>query len=70
MMNIEDFPFAYRATAQGKVLIYWHRKQVMILKEARARAFLARIAGAHEAEQQLIMAKITGNFKHGTERRS
>ncbi|MBE2240151.1 MAG: hypothetical protein IAE81_20350 [Caldilineaceae bacterium] len=53
-MKIEDFPFAYRATAQGKVLIYWHGKQVIILKGAKARAFLARTADANEA--QLFLA--------------
>lgn len=60
--------FSYRASKDNKVFISWHGKQVMILKGKASEKFLAKIADADELEAQLIMAKITGNFKHGNER--
>ena len=60
--------FAYRVNKDGKVFITWHGKQVMILKEQNAKKFLAKVNGADQRQAQLVMAKITGNFKHGNER--
>ncbi len=40
----------------------------MILKEQSAKKFLAKVNGADQRQAQLVMAKITGNFKHGNER--
>jgi len=65
---LEDEPFSYRETAQGKVLISWRGRQVMVLKGPRAAAFLARLTCQDELVRQLAMAKITGNFKRGNER--
>lgn len=65
--RLDDDIFSYRAT-KDKVLIYWHNKQVMILKGRPAARFLNRIAGLEGKAAQLVMAKITGNFKHGNER--
>ena len=61
-------PFTFRETKDGKVLLYWHRKQVMILKGSDAQKFLAGIVSADPAQAQLLMARVTGNFKHGNER--
>ena len=60
--------FAYRATAEGKVFISWKGKQVRTLKGPAAAGFLARAEGASSEECQLLMARITGNFKRGNER--
>lgn len=60
--------FAYRAGKDGKVFISWHGRQVTILKDAAARKFLASIEGLEGKAAQLVMAKATGNFKHGNER--
>ncbi len=41
----------------------------MILKGTDAEKFLNKINHAHnDTEKQLIMAKVTGNFKRGNER--
>jgi hypothetical protein len=40
----------------------------MILKGRRAQKFIAMIADLDGLAAQLVMAKITGNFKHGNER--
>jgi hypothetical protein len=59
--------FSYRES-KDKVFIFWHNKQVMILKGQQARKFLDKIAHLDGKEAQLVLAKITGNFKHGNER--
>ncbi len=60
--------FTYRTNKDGKVFIYWHGKQVMMLKDKQARDFLSKVEGLDEREAQMVMAKITGNFKRGNER--
>ena len=39
-----------------------------VLRRESAMKFLERISVANEKEAQLIMAKVTGNFKRGNER--
>lgn len=60
--------FSYRVSKDNKVFISWYDKQVMILKGKDSDKFLAKMQGADSLESQLIMAKITGNFKHGNEK--
>ncbi|KAB3530004.1 hypothetical protein [Alkaliphilus serpentinus] len=60
--------FTFRVTKDNKVFIYWYDKQVMILKGKDSEKFLARVSSADNREAQLIMAKITGNFKRGNEK--
>ncbi|OUA96216.1 ABC transporter ATP-binding protein [Bacillus thuringiensis serovar leesis] len=51
------------------VLIEYYGKQIIILKGNDAEKFLNKINHANnDKEKQLIMAKITGNFKRGNER--
>ncbi len=59
--------FSYRITKDRKVLVYWQGRQVVVLKEARAIQFMAGLPGM-DPEQQLALAKATGNFKRGNER--
>ncbi len=66
--KLEEEPFSYKVSKDKKVFLYWQGKLVMILKEKDSTKFLERIANADRMEAQLIMAKITGNFKHGNER--
>ena len=60
--------FAYRATKSGTVFISWNGRVVTTLKGKAAATFLKRIEHADRRAAQLIMAKATGNFKHGNER--
>ncbi|QBD78994.1 hypothetical protein EPA93_24615 [Ktedonosporobacter rubrisoli] len=60
--------FTYRLTKDNKVFLFWYNKHVKTLKGPEAQKFLRQIAGAEKTEQQLIMAKLTGNFKRGNER--
>jgi hypothetical protein len=51
------------------VFITWRGREVKVLTGAQAGRFLARVEGASEADAQLEMARVTGNFKRGNERR-
>lgn len=66
--KLDEQPFSFRATKDGRVMISYHGKQVMVLAGKDAERFLSRIDGADAKQAQLIMAKATGNFKHGNER--
>jgi len=66
--GLGDEPFTYRKTKSGNIFISWRGQQVMILKGAKAKSFSAKLARMNPADQQLALAKITGNFKRGNER--
>ena len=65
---LEDEIFAYQEMKDGRIFIYWHDKHVTTLAGKPAQKFLAKIAGLDGKAAQLVMAKVTGNFKHGNER--
>lgn len=64
----EENVFSYRLTKDGKVFIYWYDKQVTILKGKKASKFISKIDRVNQEEQQLLMARVTGNFKRGNEK--
>ena len=66
--KFEEEVFSYRATKDGRILLYWHGKQIMMLKGKNAQKFLEEVDGLDQHEAQLVIAKITGNFKRGNER--
>jgi hypothetical protein len=66
--KLKEEVFSYKVSKDNKVFIFWFGKQVMILKDKESEKFLAKIEGANHLESQLIMAKLTGNFKHGNEK--
>jgi hypothetical protein len=67
--NTLDEPvFSYRVSKDGKVFIYWHGKQVTILKNPAAQRFISKITDLDDQQAQLAMVKATGNFKRGNER--
>ena len=66
--KLEQQPFAYRTTKDGKVFIHWRGRQVMILKGESAEKFIASISQADLQQAQVLMARVTGHFKHGNER--
>ncbi len=68
--RLSEKPFTYEITKKGTVAIYYEGKQIKVVKENEAERLLAKI---HEAEQQtievqLLLAKMTGNFKRGNEK--
>lgn len=66
---LEGEPFSYKVVKDYKVFIYWKGNLVSKLKGEESERFLSKIQGVNNLESQLIMAKITGNFKHGNEKR-
>jgi hypothetical protein len=68
--KISEDVFTYRFNKDGKVFIFWHNKQVKILKGREARTFMAKIAVLDHQGRQLFIAKLTGDFKRGNERES
>ncbi|WP_426950185.1 hypothetical protein [Bacillus mycoides] len=67
--RLDNMMFHYRVTKNNIVLIEYYGKQIIILKGNDAEKFLNKINRAsNEKEKQIIMAKITGNFKRGNER--
>lgn len=61
--------FAWQATKDGRVRLSWRGRVVTTLTGARAARFLREIGGADDDAAQLLMARATGNFKRGNERR-
>lgn len=66
---LKEKPFTYRARRDGTVAIYWKRIPATTLAGKLAENFLAAAPEASEEELQLLMARATGNFKRGNERR-
>jgi hypothetical protein len=63
----ENGTFEYRAVNDRKVLVYWENRLVVTLANDKARRFLRQVEEAG-ADQQLVMARFTGNFRRGNER--
>ena len=57
--------FRLEERAQGVVVITHHGKHATTLRGGRAAEFLAEVAGG---DDQLVMARWTGNYKRGNER--
>ena len=65
--------FSYRITKNGKVFVHWHganRKREIVLKGVKAVKLIRVLPEMDDETQQLTLAKATGNFKRGNERRS
>ena len=68
--KLEDEPFSFQVTKDGRVRIAYNGRVVTTLHGKSAEKFLSRAADCTTQEAQLLMAKATGNFKRGNERES
>ena len=68
-MSLAGAPFTWRATGDGRVLVSWQGRPVKTVTGERARRLLDQLNAATPEEQQLLLARATGNFRRGTERR-
>ncbi|WP_155592301.1 hypothetical protein [Lysinibacillus cavernae] len=68
--RLNEEPFTYQITKKETVVIYYEGKQIKIVKNREAERLIARIkeVGDKVTEVQLLLAKITGNFKRGNEK--
>ncbi len=60
--------FSYRAGKDGTVFVSWRGRPVTTLRKDAAARFLSRAQRLDEEGRQQLMARVTGNFKHGNER--
>ena len=70
MNEHSDSEFSSRVTSDGRVFVHWRGKLVKTLKGSEASSLVRKLESADPQTAQLILAKITGNFKRGNERRS
>ena len=66
--KLEEPVFDYQITKDQRVIFYWQGKQVKTLAGKQAQQFIEKIEGLDAHDAQLLMAKVTGNFKRGNER--
>jgi hypothetical protein len=66
--RLDEEVFSFREAKDGRVMLYWHDKHIKTLAGGEAQKFLKRIEGLEGKDAQLVLAKATGNFKHGNER--
>ena len=64
----DEEQFTFHASKDQKVFVYWRGTQAKVLKGEEAQKFILKMAGLDKRAAQLVMAKITGNFKRGNER--
>ena len=68
--HIEDLGFTFRETKKGEIVIHHHGKQASILRGFRAQKVKEELNSSMFGEQQQLMARLTGNYKHGNERKN
>jgi hypothetical protein len=66
--KLAEQPFTFQTTKDGKVFIHWQGKLVTTLRGKAAEKFLKSMKDANPAQVQLLMARVTGHFKHGNEK--
>ena len=66
--GLDDHPFAWRVVGD-EVHISHLSRRATILRGTAAGRFVARVETLSEPEAQQLMARVTGNFKRGNERR-
>lgn len=68
--KLTEEPFSYKITKKGMVIVYYDNKQIVMIKDKEAERLIAKINSAKDnaTEVQLLLAKITGNFKRGNEK--
>lgn len=68
MSSNADLGFTFHPNNRGEVRIYRHGRPVIVMRGRKAQEFLADIESFDETGQQQLMARATGNYKHGNER--
>jgi len=68
--RLSEEPFDYQITKKGTIVIYYEGKQIKNIKDREAERLIARIKEVEDniTAVQLLLAKITGNFKRGNEK--
>ena len=67
-MSQEDLGFTYRVRKTREVEVLHHGKLAATLRGHDAADFLSEVDAGGLADAQQLMARLTGNYKHGNER--
>lgn len=68
--TFNEQPFEYTVTKDNKMLVYWRNQHIKTVVGKDCLQLKKKLAAATSfAEEQLLLAKVTGNFKRGNERR-
>lgn len=67
-MGLEDDPFEWRATKDGQLLVSRGGRVVTTVRGSAAAKLLGRLERVTGDEAQQLLARATGNYKHGNER--
>ncbi len=59
--------FTYTRRKSGEVAIFHHGRKAVVLRGRKAEVFLDEI---ERSDPQQVMARFTGNYKRGNERRT
>ena len=62
-------PFAWRTTADRRVLVSRAGRQVAVVGGAAGARLADRLDAVEEVEAQRLLARATGNYRRGNERR-
>jgi hypothetical protein len=65
--RLKEEPFTCQITKDNKVLIYWNGKLVKICRGKTAHQLKTQLISLEPFEIQLLLARVTGNFKRGNE---
>lgn len=65
-MTLEQDPFGYRITQDGRVLVSRGGRLVVILAGSTADRLVSRL-GRDEETDQALLARATGNYRRGNE---
>ena len=60
--------FSYRVTKDGRVRVAFHGRHVVTVAGRAAGRLADRLRAADSEQEQQLLARATGNFKHGNER--
>ena len=63
-----DLGFTYRTRKNGEVQILHFGRLASTLRDTDAADFISEVQSVGDADAQQLMARITGNYKHGNER--
>lgn len=67
-MGLEDDPFDWRVTKDGQLLVSRGGRVVTTVRGSAAAKLHGRLERATDLEAQHLLARATGNYKHGNER--
>jgi hypothetical protein len=65
---LEDLGFTYRARKNGDVEVLHKGRLAASLRGIAAQEFIGEVESGSFGEGQQLMARLTGNYKHGNER--